>query len=391
MGTMSTGAGDGNPEEKMARTSNELRSLITADGQLRLSLQEVEVGDPGPNEVVIRVEAAPINPSDLAVLIGAADTSTATVDDTSDAPVTHATIPPRALSAYASRVGKSIAVGNEGAGTVVEAGTDARHLLGRTVSVAAGRMYTEYRKVPAQEVLVLPEHVTALQGASALINPMTALAMLSTMRLEGHTALVHTAAASSLGRMLNRLCLADGVEIVNVVRRTEQASILRELGAGHIVDSTDPDFTARLTEAVGATGATLAFDAVGGGPLAGQILMAMESACLAASPPFGPYGSPTHKQVYVYGRLDPSPTTVPSRVGMAWGVGGWLLTYHLQRIGAEATRALRERVAAEITTTFATQYSHEISLAEALRPEAIRGYGRMATRDKYVIVPAGGR
>ena len=225
-----------------------------------------------------------------------------------------------------------------------------------------------------------------LQGGA-----MTALAMLSTMRLEGHTALVHTAAASSLGRMLNRLCLADGVEIVNVVRRTEQASILRELGAGHIVDSTDPDFTARLTEAVGATGATLAFDAVGGGPLAGQILMAMESACLAASPPFGPYGSPTHKQVYVYGRLDPSPTTVPSRVGMAWGVGGWLLTYHLQRIGAEATRALRERVAAEITTTFATQYSHEISLAEALRPEAIRGYGRMATRDKYVIVPAGGR
>jgi len=374
----------------MFTTTRELRSLITAEGVLRLTLEEVPLGELGPDEVIVRVEAAPINPSDLAVLLGPADLATLVTDRSHATPVTTAEIPHDLLSLAQTRIGKSLPIGNEGAGVVVDAGAQARHLVGRVVSAAAGRMYTDYRKVGAGEVLVLPDGVNPRQGASAIVNPLTALGMLSTMRLEGHTALVHTAAASNLGQMLNRLCLADGIELINVVRSNEQAAILRAVGAKYILNSTDPQFRQRLTVAISQTGATLAFDAVGGGPLAGQILVAMEAALITKTPPIGPYGSPVHKQVYVYGRLDPSPTTVPARVGMAWGVGGWLLFPHLMRIGAEATRQLRERVVDEITTTFASRYSREIPLIEVLEPDNIRAYQRKATGEKYLIVPAEG-
>ena len=371
----------------MSITSKELRSEITPAGQLRLSLAEREVAAPGPDEVVVQVEAAPINPADMAELLGPADVTTLMSEATTDRPVTTAEVPPRLLPITAGRIGKSLAVGLEGAGVVIDAGANAQHLLGKVVSAGAGRMYTQYRRLPASEVAPFPDGVTAEQGASAYVNPLTALGMLLTMRLEGHSALVHTAAASNLGQMLNKLCIADSVQLVNVVRSAEQEEILRAIGATHVVDSTNPDFREQLTIAIGQTGATLAFDPVGGGPLGGQILVAMESALVAKSPPRGPYGSPVHKQLYIYGRLDRSATTMPASVGMAWGIGGWLLPYHLTRIGPQETRELRDRVAREITTTFASAYTSEISLAEALDPEVIRRCHRAATGEKYLLKP----
>jgi NADPH:quinone reductase-like Zn-dependent oxidoreductase len=371
----------------MSITSLELRSEATPAGQLRLSLDEREVKAPGPDEVVVRVEAAPINPADLAELLGSADVSTLRREPTTDRPVTTAEPPPRLVPLAAGRAGKSLAVGLEGAGVVVDAGANARHLLDKVVSAGAGRMYTQYRRLPAFEVAPFPDGVTAEQGASAYVNPLTALGMLSTMRAEGHSALVHTAAASNLGQMLNKLCIADGDHVVNVVRSAEQEEMLRAIGATYVVNSTDPDFREQLKTAIGETGATLAFDAVGGGPLAGQILAAMEAALVAKSPSRGPYGSPVHKQLYIYGRLDRSATTTPPSVGMAWGMGGWLLPYHLTRIGPEETRRLRDRVAHEITTTFASAYTGEISLAEVLDPEVIRRCHRAATGEKYLLKP----
>ena len=366
-------------------SSLELRSEITSNGQLRLSIEEQDVAPPGPEEVLLRVEAAPINPADLSVLLGPADVATLTREGTPERPITTATVPDRLVPLVAGRAGESLPVGIEGAGVVVDAGANAQDLLGKVVSSGAGRMYAQYRRLQASEVVPFPEGVTPQQGASAYVNPLTALGMVSTMRLEGHSALVHTAAASNLGQMLNKLCISDSVQLVNVVRRAEQEALLRAIGATYVVNSTDPDFHEQLKIAISETAATLAFDAIGGGPLAGQILAAMEAALLARSPTRGPYGSPVHKQLYIYGRLDRSPTTTPPALGMAWGIGGWLLPYHVARIGPEETRKLRDRVAQEITTTFASAYTSEISLAEALDPEMIRRYHRVATGEKYLL------
>jgi NADPH:quinone reductase-like Zn-dependent oxidoreductase len=371
----------------MTNTTLELRSLVTADGELRLTLEDVPVSSPGPDEVLIRVEAAPINPSDLGILLGPADMMTLRTEVSAGRPATTARIPPQLMSRVAARTAKSLPVGVEGAGVVVDAGKNGKHLIGRTVGAMGQGMYTRYRKLRAADVLPFPDGITPKQCASAFVNPLTALGMLSTMRLEGHEALVHTAAASNLGQMLNKLCIADGVALVNIVRSAEQAEILEAMGARHVLNSTAPDFRERLVAALGETGATLAFDAVSGGALAGQILAAMESALAAKSPPTGPYGTPVHKQVYVYGRLDLAPITIAQNMGMAWGIGGWLLPYHLARIGAEASQKLRERVASEITTTFASRYTREISLTEALDPDVIRAYQRKATGEKYLIVP----
>ncbi|MFL6089124.1 MAG: zinc-binding dehydrogenase [Aeromicrobium sp.] len=373
----------------MTFTSLELRSEITSGGELRLTLDEREVTDPGPDEVLVRVEATPLNPSDLNQLLGPADLDSLASNGTSERPVTTATVPEHLLAMTAGRADQPLTLGVEGAGTVVAAGANGQHLLGKVVSAAPGQMYTQYRKLPVSDVFPFPEGVTPQQGASSFVNPLTALGMVSTMRLEGHSALVHTAAASNLGQMLNKVCIADGIGLVNVVRSAEQEDILRSIGATHIVNSTDPDFVQRLTSAISDTGATLAFDAVGGGGLGGQILAAMEASLLAKNPVPGPYGSPVRKQLYIYGRLDRSATTLPISVGMAWSAGGWLLPYHLFRIGAEETQKLRTRVADEITTTFASSYTSELTFAEALDPDAIRGFGRMATGEKYLLRPNG--
>jgi NADPH:quinone reductase len=372
----------------MNDTTMNIHSLITPEGDLRLTLDDAPLGAVGPDEVVVQVEAAPINPSDLGELLGPADLSTLSVDQSAGRRLTTAGVPPKLMPFAAARVGKSRWPGLEGAGVVVQAGENVRHLVGKVVGSSAGGMYTRYRRLPARDVVPFPAGVTPKEAAAGFVNPMTALAMLSTMRLEGHTAVVHTAAASNLGQMLNKLCITDGVELVNVVRSDAQTALLQGIGAKHIIDSTAPDFREQLIAAISGTGATLAFDAVGGGPLAGQILGAMEAALTAKSAPADQYGSPTHKQLYIYGRLDLGPTTISSGVGMAWGIGGWLLSHHLKRIGTDATQELVERVTREITTTFASSYTREISLGEALDPDIIRAYQRKATGEKYLIVPS---
>ena len=365
----------------------ELRSLVT-DGKLELSLVDIDLAAPGPGEVIVRIEAAPINPSDLGLLTGPADLATLEQSGSADRPVLTAAIPEQRMPMMRARLGESMPVGNEGAGTVVAAGAGAEELVGKTVAVIGGGMYTQYRKAKLTDLLPFPDGVTAREGASAFVNPLTALAMVETMRAEGYTALVHTAAASNLGQMLNRICIADGVSLVNIVRSAEQAKILHDIGAKYVVDSTSENFRDELVDALAETGATLAFDAIGGGKLAGQILAAMEIAANRNATSYSRYGSNTHKQVYIYGRLDLGPTLIGPDVGFAWGVGGFLLTPFLMKAGAEVVGRMRARVAAEIRTTFASHYTAEISLAEALDKNVLLAYSAKKTGEKYLIVPS---
>jgi NADPH:quinone reductase-like Zn-dependent oxidoreductase len=365
----------------------QLQSLATAEGEIRLSLVRVPVKEPGPDEVLVRIDATPINPSDIGLLFGAADMRNAKFSGTaSDAKVV-APIPEAYRRAMAVRVGQSLPVGNEGAGEVIKAGANAQNLLGKTVAVLGGAMYAQYRTMKAADCLQLPAGTTAEEGASCFVNPLTALGMTETMRREGHTALVHTAAASNLGQMLNKICLKDSIQLVNIVRNAEQTKILRDIGAAHIVDSSKPSFMDDLVSALADTGATIAFDAIGGGKLAGQILTAMEVAAVRKMKEFSRYGSTTYKQVYIYGGLDTGPTELNRAFGMSWGLGGWLLTPFLTKIGRAEAETLRQRVASEIKTTFASHYTKTISLAEALSADAIAAYNKKSTGEKYLINP----
>jgi NADPH:quinone reductase-like Zn-dependent oxidoreductase len=372
------------------QTALQLRSLVRDSGEIEVSLQEVPVPEPGADEVLVRIEATPINPSDLGLLFGAADMSTMQVAGSFERPVITARIPEKFMKAMAGRAGQSMPVGNEGAGTVVKAGASlaAQALLGKTVAIIGGAMYAQYRCIAASQCLVLPPDASAADGASCFVNPLTALGMVETMKREGHSALVHTAAASNLGQMLNRICLKDGIGLVNIVRKPEQAALLREQGAKQVCDLSAPGFMDALTDALAATGATIAFDAIGGGKLAGQILSCMEAAINRNAKEYSRYGSAVHKQVYLYGMLDPGPTEFNRNFGMAWGMGGWLLFPFLQKIGPAAGQKLRERVAAELKTTFASHYTRTVSLAEALTPEAIAVYAQRSTGAKVLIDPS---
>jgi len=367
----------------------ELRSLVTSAGILELSLHDVPVPTPAPNEVLVRIEASPINPSDLGLLVAGADMTHATLTGTPDRPVVTAPLAEGAVKTMTARLDKPLPVGNEGAGTVVAAGSSdaAQALLGKTVGIAGGAMYSQYRAVDARACLVLPDGASAKDGASSFVNPLTALGMTETMRREGHSALVHTAAASNLGQMLVKLCQKDGIPLVNIVRKPEQEELLRSLGAAHVLNSTSPSFSADLVEALKATSATLAFDATGGGTLASQILNGMEEAANARAGEYSRYGSSVHKQVYIYGALDTSPTVLNRIFGMAWGIGGWLLTPFLQGAGAETIGRLRARVADELTTTFASSYTREVSLPGMLQPDAFNEYVRRATGQKFLVTP----
>lgn len=373
----------------MADTALELRSEIKKEGKLELSLAEVPIPEPAEDEVLVRVEASPINPSDLGLLFGMADMTTAVVSGTEDLPIVTADVPENIMRAMAPRIDQSLAVGNEGAGVVVRAGASeiAQELMGKTVAILGGSMYSQYRCIKAKQCLLMHEGVTPGQGASCFVNPLTALGMVETMRLEGYTALVHTAAASNLGQMLNKICVKDGVDLVNIVRKQEHVDLLKGIGAKYVCNSSDESFMEDLVEALVATGAMLAFDATGGGKLAGQILSAMEIAANKTAKEYSRYGSTTHKQVYIYGGLDRSPTTFNRAFGMAWGIGGWLLTPFLVKIGQEEAEKLRQRVAAEVNTTFASSYTKEVSLVEALSLDAIAVYGQQATGEKYLINP----
>ncbi len=365
-----------------------LRTLITSAGRLELWLEDESSTPPGPGEVLVEIQAAPINPSDIHALFGPADLSTLTAAGTPERPRVTATVPEARLRLAANRLNVALPGGSEGAGTVVQAGPGAESALGATVAIRADGTYAQRRVVRLSDCIVMAPHTPPATAAAAFVNPLTALGMVETMRREGHTALVHTAAASNLGQMLNRLCLADDIGLVNIVRSSEQAALLREIGAEHIVDSTDPEFVAQLGDAIAQTGATLAFDAVGGGRLAATILTAMERAQADRVGAADRYGSPVHKQIYIYGSLDPRPTEIARTFGLAWGVGGWLLPWFLQRIGPQDTQRLGARVAAELTTTFRSSFAGELSLAAALEPESIAAYARRATGAKYLINPS---
>jgi NADPH2:quinone reductase len=372
-----------------AGIGRQLRSTVKKEGILEIALVDVPVPAPKEDEVVVRVEASPINPSDLGLLFGPADMSTIQVSGTVDQPVVTARIPPQLTQSVAGRMDQPMPVGNEGAGVVIKAGASplAQALLGKTVAMWGGAMYAQFRSINAAQCLVLPDGTTPAEGASCFVNPLTVLGMVGTMRLEGYTALVHTAAASNLGQMLNKVCLQENIGLVNIVRRPEHVDLLKSLGARHVCNSSAETFMDDLTDALVATGATLAFDATGGGKLAGQILTCMERAANKGTTGYSRYGSTVHKQVYIYGGLDRSPTEFNRTFGMAWGIGGWLLTAFLHKIGPEAAQKLRERVAAEIKTTFASHYTRTVSLAEALQLDAISVYSKQATGEKVLINP----
>lgn len=370
-------------------TGLQLRSLITKGGELQLSLAKVELPEPGPDQVLVKVEATPINPSDLGLLLGPADLKTATASGSGEGITVTAKVPAATLPFLATRLDESMPVGNEGAGTVVKAGSSdaAQALKGKTVSMIGGAMYAQYRLLKAADCQPLPAGTTAAEGASWFVNPLTALGMTETMKREGHKALVHTAAASNLGQMLNKICNEDGIGLVNIVRSPAQAKLLKDIGAKHVVDSSAASFTDDLTQALVETGATIAFDAIGGGKLVSQILTCMEIAINKTATTYNRYGSSVHKQVYVYGSLDTSPVELTRNYGMAWGVGGWLLTPFLQKIGRPDQIRLRERVVGSLKTTFASHYTQTVSLQEALDLKNIGAYAKRATGEKFLINP----
>jgi NADPH:quinone reductase len=371
------------------RTQLQLRSLIRSTGELELSLVEIAIPRPAPGEVLVRIEASPLNPSDHGLLFGAADMSAAVASGTRDRPIVTAPVPPSAMKSMAARLDQSLPVGNEGAGVVVETGSSdaARALQGKKVAIFGGAMYSQFRSIAADQCLPLPAEVSLAEGASAFVNPMTALGMIDTMRREGHSAIVHTAAASNLGQMLHRLCAAENIELVNVVRSADQETLLRGMGAAYVCNTRSPRFLEELTDAITATGSTIAFDAVGGGPLAGQILRSMELAASKNVKTYSRYGSTVHKQAYLYGGLDPRPTELVRDYGMAWGIGGWLVINFMQKVGPTVVAKLKERIASELRTTFLSKYSNEISLADVLQLEVIAAYRKRETGQKYLVNP----
>lgn len=373
----------------LAFSGLQLHSTVSQDGILTLDLAEAEWANPAAGEVIVRIEASPLNPSDLANVFGPADLSTLEGGMTGAGPVLTAHIPAGAMGGLAARIGQPLIGGNEGAGTVVAAGPGAEHLLGKLVGTFGGRMYAQYRKLPVADCIPLPDGATAQQGAAMFINPLTALCFVETMKAEGHGAIVHFAAASSLGQMLNRICLKDGIPLVNVVRSAQQVALLRAQGAEHVLNSSEPDFLAQLTDAVEATGATLAFDPIGGGRQAAQVLDAMEKAALRKMTNYDRYGSGKFKQVYIYGMLDTAPIVIDGWFGYAWSVGGWLFSYSLAKLGAGGAAKLKQRIVDELDTTFANSYVSELTFETMLQPDNVRAFMRRSTGGKYLLRPQG--
>lgn len=373
----------------LPKTYLQMHSTVTEDAQLRLSLVEKEMKMPNPDQVLVKVEATPINPSDHGVMFGISDVANAVSTGEGKDRVLTIPVPPIGMQFMKGRMGKPQQPGNEGSGIVVAAGDSpyAQSLLGKRVGGMGGGMYGEYRLVNAMMCLPLKDEHTAKDGASCFVNPLTALSFFETMRGEGHKAIIHSAAASNLGQMLNRIGQADGVDIVNIVRRKEQVDLLKGMGAKYVVNSSDDNFMKELIDAIDATGATLGFDATGGGKMASDMLFAMEQAALRTPSDYSVYGSTRFKQIYIYGRLDTSQTTLNMSYGFSWSLGAWLLPRFLEKAGMETAVRLRQRVANELTTTFASHYTDEISLVDALDADVARRYNAKKTGEKFLIIP----
>lgn len=364
-------------------------TLVKETGVLEISLARAAMPVPRDHEVLVKVLATPINPSDLGLLVGPGEVSTAKATKRDGLPVVTMDISPAGMRAMAGRIGEALPIGNEGCGLVVRAGAspEAQALLGKTVALLGGAMYAEYRCLPAAMCMELPKGVDPADGASCFVNPLTSLAFTEVMRRDGHTAIVHTAAASNLGQMLVKICAKDSIPLVNIVRSAAQVKLLKDIGAKHVLDSSSQSFLDDLTAAIVETGATLGFDAIGGGKLAGQILGAMETAAVKRMKTYSRYGSDTFKQVYIYGGLDVGPTTMTRNFGLSWSLSGFLLTPFMAKAGAEVVARMRKRVVDELTTTFKSHYSHQISLAEALDPNTLAAYNAKRTGEKYLIRP----
>ena len=373
------------------QTSKEMRSKVTKEGYMEISIIETQIPKPKGNEVLIKIEAAPINPSDLGRLLShAADLSDINTMEGNQPTLIKIKLKEKLISPLKPRLDQSLSLGNEGAGVVVDAGPEAKEMIGKTVGLAGGGMYCQYRCMPANNCLLMDDQTSPEEAASSFVNPMTALGFIETMKLEGHEALIHTAASSNLGQMLIKICKTDSVPLINIVRNSSQIELLKNVGANFVCSTSDKSFEEDLFTSIKETGATLAFDATGGGnegKLAGQILSAMERAILSSSKEYKIYGSDTHKQVYIYGGLDRSPTILNRSYGMSWSIGGWLLMPMINKFGMEKFQKMRERVAREIKTTFASKYHKHISLEQALQPDIIRAYAAQSTGKKYLITP----
>ena len=373
------------------KQSKEIRSTVTSDETVELSIVKVDLPTPADDEVLIEILAAPINPSDLALLTTfGGDLSNISISGSGDDTVASMKVHPAVMRSMKSRLDKPMPAGNEGAGVVVDAGLNVKGLIGKTVGLAGGSMYAQYKCAPAINCLILEDGTTPVEAASSFVNPLTALSFVETMKMENHSAIVHTAAASNLGQMLVKICQSDGIPLVNIVRKEEQVEILKGIGAKYICNTSDPGFMESLINALVETGATLGFDATGGGndgELPGQILTAMEVAANKNSEQYSRYGSETYKQVYIYGGLDQNPTILKRSYGMSWGLGGWLLTPMLGKIGMEKVQEMRVRIAKEIKTTFASKYAGEISFEEMLQPEIINSYAKQSTGNKFLVNP----
>jgi NADPH:quinone reductase len=364
-------------------------TLVKENAELEISLARQPMQQPRDHEVLVKVLASPINPSDLGLLVGGADVSTARASQRDGLPVITAHVPPPGMRAMAGRIGEALPIGNEGCGVVVKAGAspEAQALMGKTVALLGGAMYAQYRCLPAQMCMELPAGTDPADGASCFVNPLTSLAFTEVMRREGHTAIVHTAAASNLGQMLVKICAKDGIPLVNIVRSAGQVELLKGIGATYVLDSSKDTFMEDLTAALVETGATLGFDAIGGGKLAGQILGAMEAAAVKRMKTYSRYGSDTFKQVYIYGGLDLAATTLTRSFGLSWALSGFLLTPFMAKVGPEVVGQMRKRVVDELTTTFKSHYNHQISLTEALDPAVLAAYNAKRTGEKYLIRP----
>ncbi|MFM5918439.1 MAG: zinc-binding dehydrogenase [Novosphingobium sp.] len=366
----------------MAFTGKQLTTQLDADGTLTLQLNDKTWEDPKPGQVLIKVEATPINPSDLGLLFASADTDNA---EYSPGKVV-ARMPENATRAMKARHGMAMPAGNEAAGTVVAAGEGAESLMGKRVACVPGTAYASYAYADAAICMPVGDDVTPAQAASSFVNPMTALGFVETMKLEGFTGIVHAAAASNLGQMLVKICQEDNVPLVNIVRSEEQVKILKDLGATHVLNMTDADFMPKLIDAIAETKAMIGFDPIGGGTLAGQILTAMEAAASRGAA-FSRYGSSEAKKVYIYGALDLGPTILNRAFGLTWDLAGWLLTPFMAKAGMEVVGRMRARVAKDLTTTFASHYKAEVSLEGMLTKEAVSEYNARRTGEKYLVVP----
>ncbi|PPR76922.1 MAG: hypothetical protein CFH01_01774 [Alphaproteobacteria bacterium MarineAlpha2_Bin1] len=371
--------------------SREIRSEVTKDGKIIISIAKVPVIFPKKDEVLVKIEASPINPSDLGRLITfGADLNNINILGSGDETVTTIEINNKLLNSLKNRIGKSMNVGNEGAGIIVESGKDSKRLLGKIVGLAGGGMYSEYRCVKAKSCLVMSDGTSAREAASSFVNPLTALGFIETMKLENHKAIVHTAAASNLGKMLVKLCKNESIPLINIVRSAKQVENLKKIGAEFVLNMNDNLFMEDLINAIKETGATLGFDATGGGndgKLVGQILSSMEIAASTKSKEYLMYGSESFKQIYIYGVLDRNPIVLKNSFGFYWGIGGWLLMPMIKKFGLVAFQNMREKVAREIKTTFRSEYKKIISFEEMLQPEIIRDFSRQSTGEKYLLDP----